>query len=521
MSLAALSSLRERLSTDTALIAYMQSHYGKAAKHFIGYKNAPSANDFPSICYVPVSEQRKFNKDGAVTVSLVLGVHEPGISPPRRGLAPLFAYAEALAQVRSYAAGYGLATQTDPGRTAIVWQTANPHSWIFGGWLYPPPPPAPKYTPATDLIFYQPQPDFTGGAVLEFNRPCYAWPLFSKTTTHHQGATIVLHTLKVTRLPDLADIPAVSVSLQFDIDSWAWGATLQLAGEGAMALLEPVNGEPRKVRIELDGIYITCLIEQWGERRQFGETAYTASGRSPLALFAAPFAPLRSRLETGQRTAAQLIDYELDNTGWSAAYHPDLAQLMATDWLIPGGVWSYQNSAPIDAIDRIAKAIGARAYADRNADIVHIAARYPASPWAWAAATPDKELPLSLVVSMATQLTPQPDYNQVYVSGLAQGVVVSAIRQGTAGDKPAPMLTDSLITYANAGRERARNVLANTGRQARVTLELPLNDSTGLFEPGQLVEITGETPWRGLVTGISISAELGAISQTVEIERHY
>jgi hypothetical protein len=332
---------------------------------------------------------------------------------------------------------------------------------------------------------------------------------------------VLLHTVKVTRLSDMANVPALSASLQFDIESWAWGVSLNLKGPQAMALLEPANGEPRQVRIEVDGIYVTALIEEWGEQRQFGETTYTASGRSTLALLAQPFAPIRSYLETNQQTAAQLIDHELLNTGWSASYHADLAQLFTTDWLIPGGVWSYQNKAPIDAIVQVAKAAGARAFADRTANLVHIAPRYPVSPWNWATVTPDKAIPMSLARSVSTQLTPQPNYNHVYVSGQAQGVIVSATRQGTAGDTPAPMVADSLVTYVNAGRECARNLLANTGRQARVTLDLPLNDLTGLIEPGQLVEVADATAWRGLVTSINVQAEHGAVSQQVEIERHY
>jgi hypothetical protein len=83
------------------------------------------------------------------------------------------------------------------------------------------------------------------------------------------------------------------------------------------------------------------------------------------------------------------------------------------------------------------------------------------------------------------------------------------------------MITDNLITYVNAGRERARNVLSNTGRQARVTLDLPLNETTGLLEPGQLIEVADTIPWRGLVTGININAAHGVVSQSVELERHY
>jgi hypothetical protein len=442
-------------------------------------------------------------------------------SPPRKALGQVYSYAEGVARYLNFLAEYGLATSTFRRYSVIPWEQGNPHSWIWGGWVYPPEPPVPPYVPSLNLIFYQQMENFIGGAILEFNYPCWAWPLINRNTYHYRGVTIVIHAINITRLPDLVNVPVMSVSLQFDIDSWAWGVSINLQTSQAMALLEPINGEPRQVRIEIDGVYITALIEAWSEQRQFGQTMYTATGRSVLALFSQPYAPIRSYLEVEQKTAAQLIDHELLNTGWSASYHADLAQLFTTDWLIPGGAWSYQNKSPIDAIVQIARSAGARAYADRNNNIVHIDPRYPVSPWNWATAQPNKMIPLSLARSIATQLTPQPDYNHIYVSGQTQGVIVSATRQGTAGDKPAPMITDSLITYVNAGRERARNSLANTGRQARVTLDLPLNETTGLIEPGQLIEVSDAIPWRGLVTGININAALGAISQRVEIERHY
>lgn len=80
MSLRALTALRARLSADPALNAYWQARYGKAAKHLIGYKSAPNANDYPSICYVPTKVKRKFNKAANIAASLVIGVHEQGIT---------------------------------------------------------------------------------------------------------------------------------------------------------------------------------------------------------------------------------------------------------------------------------------------------------------------------------------------------------------------------------------------------------------------------------------------------------
>ena len=75
-----LTNLRTTLQTHQPLIDYFTSHYGKDAKHYIGYKRAPSANDYPSICYVPVRSQLGGDFFDHHRVSLVIGVHEDGIT---------------------------------------------------------------------------------------------------------------------------------------------------------------------------------------------------------------------------------------------------------------------------------------------------------------------------------------------------------------------------------------------------------------------------------------------------------
>jgi hypothetical protein len=441
-------------------------------------------------------------------------------APPRKHKAWFFKFDEGNQKTQGWRSFYKLGTKIRRQEN-VVWDQGTTHSWLWGGWHYPPPTPLPVYVGSPNLKFYQPEPYFLGGAILVFGRPCYAWPLLYLYPILNPGVTILIHSIHVIRTVDQVNIPVTSVSLKFDSESWAWGVSLTLQTPENMALLESVNGNPCEIQVELDGLYFTALIEEWGENWQFGEHTYTASGRSPLALFSYPYAPVRSYLETDQKLAAQLIDFELSNTGWAAEYDQSLAQLFTTDWLIPGGAWSYQNKAPIDAIIQIAKAVGARAYADRNAKLIHIAPRYPGDPWYWDDLTPDQTIPLNLINSVSTQLTPQPYYNHVIVSGQSHGVTVTATISGSAGNVSAPMVTDNLITYVNAARERARNILSNTGKQARVTINLPLNTVTGLLEPGQLVKVSETTPWRGLVTGVNITANLGVITQSVEIERHY
>ena len=112
----------------------------------------------------------------------------------------------------------------------------------------------------------------------------------------------------------------------------------------------------------------------------------------------------------------------------------------------------------------------------------------------------------------------------MFVAGERFGSVARVIRSGTAGDLLAPMIVDPLITHADAARERGRAVLADTGRQALVTLELPMLPSIGLLDPGRLIAV-GEDgqSWRGLVRGTTVSASWSQsliVRQTVEVERH-
>jgi hypothetical protein len=335
----------------------------------------------------------------------------------------------------------------------------------------------------------------------------------------------MLHTIRVTRYPDGVNIPAISCSLRFDEDSWGWSASVTLKTAAAYALVQPDSGtgEPKTLQVTIDGFSVNFLVENLSDQRRHGETVYTVSGRSPLVLFAQPWAPLRTRFVTDQLVAAQLIDLELFNTGWSASYHSSLSQLFSTDWLVPGSTWSYQNISPLDAIRQIAGAVGARAYADRVQSVIHIAPRYPVSPWDWASATLDKSIPASLTRLVGTENEIKPVYNQIYVSGQQQGGILANVRRdGTAGNLRLPMVIDKLITFVGAGQERGRNELCDIGKQARMSLELPINSSTGVLEPGMLV---GFDDWRGLVTGIGIEAKLSdteiTANQQVDVRRFY
>ncbi len=78
MALDALFALRDQIASDAALEAFFVAHYGKPAKHIVGYKRSPNANDYPFISFVPASSRIKSVNDNTLA-SVVIGVNEPHI----------------------------------------------------------------------------------------------------------------------------------------------------------------------------------------------------------------------------------------------------------------------------------------------------------------------------------------------------------------------------------------------------------------------------------------------------------
>jgi hypothetical protein len=404
----------------------------------------------------------------------------------------------------------------------IVWQQGTGVEWVFGEGHFVEPPPEPwRYVPSADLVFACRMPVWNPRRLdLIFTRAGCPW----YTPAPLPGGTIIVqNSILVVRLPDRKPIPVTSVDLTLSASDWAWGLSLSLEGPDAFADISPVAGDPVQVEVTINGYVWVCQVEDFGETRIFGKTSYTAHGRSTVAMLAAPYAPAVTFTEAAAKTAAQLCDGRLQYTGWTMDYHTSLSQLMAIDWQIPGGTYSYANKTPLEAVGLVSAAIGARLYADRRYTILHLDPWYPSLPWEWSGLDVDATLPANLLTQLTPRLATKPAYNQVFVSGTTSGgKMVSVKKAGTAGDLAAPMVTDPLITAFLAGRERARTVLGDTGKQALVPVELPLVVDPGLLMPGYLVEVGDPAgTWRGLARSCRISARFPTVKQTVEIERHY
>lgn len=389
-----------------------------------------------------------------------------------------------------------------------------------------PPPEQPPVIPPEPIspCDYQPIPgradfDFTGDDILPADTRFEFWchaparPLVNRTL-------IMLPTATIVKLPNREPIEAGNIGLDLDIDSWAWNLRATVPAS-SLALIQPGGSGPAEIEINLYGHVWTLLVEGFEESREFGSAAYSIHGRSAAAYLADPYAPARTHTQNSERTSRQLADEELLNAGWALEWNTE-------DWLVPGGVFSYNNLTPLEAIGKIAASIGSVILPHTSEKTLIIQPRYRFNCWNLASVANNAVLDPSILTGLSLQWQPSPKYNGVYSSGQNQGVVVFTKRAGTSGNLLAVQVVDALLTTPAAGLERGRQILNAAGNKARVSIALPLTNSgtlPGLMQPGYVVEINDTTPWKGLVTAVSISAEMDesgpAFKQQLEIERHY
>lgn len=335
-------------------------------------------------------------------------------------------------------------------------------------------------------------------------------------TIPRMGVYVVSNAVSVVRLPERTPIGILGVTASLDYTSWAWNVQVTLTDAAGLTLLTPTSSGPKEIEISINGFTLTAIAESYQRAWSFGRQTWVVTGRSRSAWLAAPYAPLRSLVSSSLSAASQLATDELSGTGWTLDWQ-------AQDWNVDVGQFSYQDLAPIDAISKLAAAVGGTVQPDPSAKSLVVQSRYPISPSGWASATPDAIIPSSVLTRLGMQWQPAVQYNAAYITGGTQGVNVNATVSGTAGDNPIPAtIQDPLITTVEAGTERARIELVSGGNKIQVTGEAPIMSPVGVLLPGKLIEVDEADTWRGLIQATSIVAKVinaSDVRQTLTIER--
>ncbi|WP_423708687.1 hypothetical protein [Undibacterium sp. WLX3042] len=376
-----------------------------------------------------------------------------------------------------------------------------------------PPVVTPDYTPSGLLLFYETFGDYRD---LIFRRT----PTFVQTiVVPVKRSYIVLNEVELRRVDGNYLLPATSLQLKIDMDSWTWSFSASLP-RSAMSLVEPgSNGDIVILDAKVNGQHYQLIAEDIQSDRQFGQATISVSGRGISAQLSDKYSPTLTFANSTDRTAQQLMNDALKLNGVSLGWEVDWR---IEDWLVPAGAWSHYGTY-MSAVNEIAAAAGAFIQPDPVAQILRVRAKYPSAPWNWNSTTPDIELPSAVVTKEAVSWTDNPVYNSVYISGSnSAGILGYVKRQGTAGDKLAPMITDALITSPIAARQRGIVTLAETGRNALYSLSLPVLAETGIIEPGSFVRYVDSNTVRGIVKGVAINASGNdaKVRQTIEVRTH-
>lgn len=328
---------------------------------------------------------------------------------------------------------------------------------------------------------------------------------------------LVINEFSLVRADTTEPVEVTDFSASIDADSWTWGWSASLHADLMPLVRSPALGEHVELIASINGSPLRLVVERMGRDRRFADARLKISGRGRAAWLSDPHSPIATRYNTQSRTAQQLLADALTinavSIGWSIDWR-------ITDWLVPAGAWS-NTGTYIDAANRIAEAGGAYIQAHNTDQTLIVLPRYPIAPWNWGAATPDIQIPEAACEVEGIEWQDKPSYNAVWVSGGTGGRRDRIRRTGQAADRPAPTVVDDLATAPEMTRQRGTAVLGDTGRQAHITLRLPVLPETGIIQPGKLVRYTeGSNTHIGLSRSVQIEQRFPALWQTVRIETH-
>ena len=332
---------------------------------------------------------------------------------------------------------------------------------------------------------------------------------------------IVINSVEIRRADDLAGAPLPSESFQMSLNrqSWTWTFSASFHASARDALMPGTGGQPVELEVRVNGQPFRLQGERIGRSKRFPEHLVTVSGRGKAALLDAPHAPVQTFTHTLDRTAQQLMSEVLTVNGVGFGWAVDF---QLTDWLVPGGVWMHQGTY-ISALTDIAGSVGGYLQPHDTDPVLHALPAWPLPWWRWNELAPDIDLPEGIAEVDETEVIDVPEYNRIFVAGEAGGVMGDLTRAGTAGDVlKQPMAVHPLITTIGAAKARAIAELAESGRQLKHKMTLPVLAETGVIKPGRVLRYYDDAGTRrlGIVRGTSISQQYPVLTQALEVDSH-
>jgi hypothetical protein len=393
-------------------------------------------------------------------------------------------------------AAWGKGIQVTASHQSLYEQGRQP---LPGGSERPEPPVTPEIAISALLAFGRP---YRAGGHLEFY-----WSQTAKHTIPTRRVYFVTNQVQFVRASDGFPIPATSIAVDGDGDSWAWQFTASLP---RIRDAESLEGE--EVIITINGHEWRCIVDGWSDNRSWGQQSATVTGRSLSAELSSSLYLPRSYTESNTRTLIQLAEQELPD-GWVLDWKAD-------DWVVPGGLWSYSSLAPIAVIQQIAEAAGAFILPCMNARRLTVLSKYAVKPWELMTRDADISIPESIMITLGRQRARGQSADGVWISG-GNGFAGHVKRSGTAGGNTLSDVSHNLIVDPTGAGALGTALLAKSLSRSTDSIEMPINADTGLILPGQMIQTpSGRGYSRGLRASASVSNDRKlTVRQAIEIER--
>jgi hypothetical protein len=417
---------------------------------------------------------------------------------------------------KGQALGFTRVSGFEQGKPLVVvdrsdWEEAILPGIGFSGQPVVVPPKVPCYTPPQGnevFLLFQDEP---GTADLVF--VCEQQTAPGETPTvivPIRRVYLVNNSSSLHRVDTGQQIPAFSMQLALDVDSWTWGFTAALPFDALPLLARQDQTVPVELAATINGVEYRVIFEKYTTTRQFGQMpALAINCRGKQAVLDAPYAPVTTFINTSDINANQLMLQALSVNnvplGWDVDFQLE-------DWIVPANQFALTGSY-MGAVTQIAAAAGGYIQPSPVAQTLRALSRYPVAPWNWQDAHIDFELPSDVTTVEGIEFLEKIVYNHVFVTGTSAGVTGSVTRAGTAGDMEMPMVSDPLIGDVVAARQRGRVALSDTGQQEIVTLTLPVLPETGIILPGAMVRYVDTQANNKTRIGI-VRSSATAVSQT-------
>ncbi|MCG2572325.1 hypothetical protein LVY74_01980 [Acinetobacter sp. ME22] len=325
----------------------------------------------------------------------------------------------------------------------------------------------------------------------------------------------IVNDVQITR-EDTGDIVHVlNGRVGSDRSKWCWDFSLTVPAS-QINKTRSTDGNPVVLIVSINGKNYRMLVEDRSQSIQFANNTYTVTGRSPTALLDGPTSPTRTFTQENERTSVQLVQAELDRVNSTIALNWELID--ALGWIVPAGSFSYSNLAPIAAIKLIAEAGGGFVYSEPDSNVLSIKSQYKKTYWdAIEMSEYDRIVPASIATNIGISDTRYPEYNAVWLTNDKTGDAYKIVKTGTDGATQYETQNNPLYTAASAYGNAGKAFLAKAGLVEVHTLQMPISQTVGHCELGEILAYDGE--WWGIVDKVDISFTYDKVIQTVDVER--